>query len=452
MGFWRNFWKNLKKLGEDEAESDRRLPLRVQEWSDYRNYNPLDIVVSKLTVLSMDEATIDLESDSALTEPLQALCDEAEAKRYEICSLMLGEGGCFATLATGENGQPYHRITRASDVSVYKMSAGKIYEVAIVIERKIVKHKEYCLVRHHLLDEQGTLWIYYYTTDKNGNAEYLAEWEHYKSESVKFLNANNIGVAYFKSPQSSRGLEQYFGVPLNFGCEEAEEKIRKDREALDDEMKNAEMILFADESITRVEKDKKAKTEDTSVLKGQRYKLPEKLYTIRKKAGVDGTLIDSFAPATRYEDYKKKLEQSCMEYEDQIGLNRGFLTEAEHTAGATATEIRTANIKTISTMKKVQTAMYDGIKALIEADSMFLGIPADLWSLKVDWYNPFEDEATQWQNLLEAYDKGAAETEDLILFRFPNLSPEEIAEKALRISESKKADTANALDKMFMGG
>lgn len=447
MGFWRNFWKNLKALGEYEAENDRRLPAKVQEWSDYRNYNPLDIVVLKLTVLSMDEATIDLESDSKLTEPLQMLCDEIEAKRYEICSLMLGEGGCFVTLATGENGQPYHRIVKQSDVSVYRVSANKIYEVAIIIERKMVKNKEYCLVRHHMLDEEGTLWIYYYTTDKDGNKTRLAEWECYENEGAKFLNANHIGVAYFKSPQNSRGLEQFFGVPLNFGCEEAEEQIRRDRKALADEMKNAEMILFADESITRVEKEDKL-----TALGGRKFKLPEKLYTIRKKAGVDGTLIDSFAPATRYEDYKNKLNQSYMEYEDQIGLNRGFLTEAERTSGATATEIRTANIKTISTMKNVQTAFYNGTEQLLEADSIFLGIALDLWTLKVDWYNPFEDEATQWQNLLEAYDKGAAEIEDLILFRFPNLSPKEIAEKVLRINESKKADTANALDKMFMGG
>lgn len=450
MGFWRNFWKNLKALGETEAESDRRLPAKVQQWTDYKNYNPLDIVVSKVTVLSMDEATIDLESDSSLTKPLQLLCDDAEAKRYELCSMMLGEGGCFVTLATGDNGQPYHIIARQSDVSVYEVIADKMRDVAIIIERKIVKHKEYRLVRRHFLDEQETLWVEYYTTDKNGNKEYLAEWEHYENEGVKFLNANHIGVAYFKSPQNSRGLEPFFGVPLNFGCEEIEEQIRKDRQALADEMENAAMILFADESIVKA--DKKPKEIIDSALQSQRYKLPERLYTIRKKAGVDGSLIDSFAPATRYEDYKKKLNQSCMEYEDQIGLNRGFLTDAERTAGATATEIRTANIKTISTMKKVQSAMHDGIKNLLEADSMFLGIFLDLWSLKVDWYNPFEDEATQWKNLLEAYDKGAAEIEDLVLFRFPNLSPKEIAEKVIRINENKKADMASALDKMFMGG
>ncbi len=442
MGFWSNFWKNLKALGETEPENDRRLTLKVQEWADYRSYNPLDIVVSKLTVLSMDEATIDLESDSTLTESLQSLCDEVEKKRYEICSLMLGEGGCFATLATGENGQPYHRIMRQSDVSAYTISADKITEIAIVIDRKKVKYREYCLVRRHLLDDQGTLWVEYYTTDKNGNKDYLAEWEHYENEGVKFLNANHIGVAYFKSPQSSRGLEQFFGVPLNFGCEEIEEQIRKDREALAGEMQKAQMKLFVDKSITRIEHTDK----------GDRYGLPEDVFVIQKKAGVDGGLIDEFAPTTRFEDYKNKLNQSYMDYEDQIGLNRGFLTEAEHTAGATATEIRTANIKTISTMKKIQSAMHDGIKDLLEADSMFLGISTDLWSLKVDWYNPFEDEATQWQNLLESYDKGAAEIEDLILFRFPNLSPEEIAEKVIRINENKKADTASALDKIFMGG
>lgn len=441
MGFWRNFWHNLKRLGADDFSEREGKRWSVQSWDDVRNYNPLDIVVGKLSLLANDEATFEIESDSALVEPLRGLCDDLEAKRYEICSTMLGEGGCYITLATNAMGEPYHRVLKPCDVSVFSQTDGKMYDVALVIERKKVKGIEYCLVRRHYLDESGALFVYYYTTDRAGQTAFLDEWAHYADEGYKFEGANNIGLAYFKSPQSSRGLETEYGVPLNFGCEELEQQIRTDRKALQDEMRKATMKLFADKSIARGEKTPA----------GERFGIPEDIYLIQKRAGVDGSLIDEFAPATRFADYKAKLDLSCAEYEDQIGLNRGFLTEAEHTAGATATEIRTANVKTISMTKKVQSAMYDGIVALLTADSVILGIALDLWSVKVDWFSPYEDETAQYQRLLEAASNGYAEAEDVVRWLFPNLSQDEIDEKLSRISASKQGNTELAIENILMG-
>lgn len=426
MGFWNNFWNNIKKLVDKPSEENLIQP-RVQKWDDIRSYNPLDIVVSKLTTIVNDEATIEIESESKLAEPLKELCKEAEAKRYEICSMMLGKGGCYVTLAHREDGNPYHRILPPEKVSVYSINAGQIYEVALEINRKMVDKTEYRLIRHHMLDTDGTLYVYYYTTDRSGNEAYLKEWAHYENEGVAFLNAHNIGVAYFKSPQNSRGIQQEFGVPLNFGCEEVEQNIIRDRKALDEEMENLKAKIFADESITR----------EITTNEGKKYELPENIYTIKKKAGVDGSLMDSFAPGTRFHDYKNKLDASCAEYEDQIGLNRGFLTEAEKTDRATATEIRYANIKTISMMKKVQYAMFDGFKKLFTADSIMMMIPVGSWTLKVDWFNPFEDETTQYERLRLAVQEGYAEDTDLIKWLFPNLSADEIEQKKQRIANKR---------------
>lgn len=439
MGFWSNFWGFVKKK-IDEYDEEKKIQVKIQPWEDVREYNPLAIANTKLTSLVCDEATVELQTDSTLVEPLKPLADDLEAKRYEICSMVNGKGGSFVTMATGEDDEPYHRIIAPDDVSVYRIVAGKMYEVAMVIDKKIVKHKEYRLVRHHILDENGTLYVYYYTTDKSGNEEYLAEWEHYKNDNVAYYNANNIGVAYYKSPQDSRGLSQW-GVPLNFGCEEVEQSIKTARNNLDEEMQLMKTKLFADETISR-----KISTKD-----GDRFDLPEGIYTIRKKAGVDGTLIDSFAPSTRYNDYKQKLVDSKADWEDMVGLDRGFLTEAEHTAGATATEIRTANTKTRSFVKKIQSAMFDGIKATLEADAVFLNIPLDLWSLKVDFFDSFSDETEQWNRLLQGRENGVVEDEDLITWLFPTLSEQEKADKIARISEKTKLNTDEALNRILQG-
>ena len=439
MGFWSNFWGFVKSK-IDQYDEEKKIVVKVQDWEDVREYNPLAIANTKLTSLVCDEATVELQTDSTLVQPLIPLAENLEAKRYEICALMNGKGGAFVTMATGEDDEPYHRIIAPADVSVYRMVADKMYEVAMVIDRKIVKHREYRLIRHHMLDENGTLYVYYYTTDKSGNEEYLAEWEHYKNDNVAYYNANNIGVAYYKSPQDSRGLSQW-GVPLNFGCEEVENQIKVARNNLDEEMHLMKSKLFADETVAR-----KIGTKD-----GERFDLPEGIYTIRKKAGVDGTLIDSFAPSTRYNDYKQKLNDALQDWENQVGLDRGFLTEQEHTAGATATEIRTANTKTRSFVKKIQSAMFDGIKATLEADAVFLNIPLDLYEVNVDFFDAFSDETEQWNRLLQGRENGVVEDEDLITWLFPTLSEQEKADKIARISEKSKLNIDEALNRILQG-
>lgn len=440
LGFWNNFWGFVKKK-IDEYEEEKKIQVKIQPWEDVREYNPLAIANTKLTSLVCDEATVELQTDSTLVEPLIPLAENLEAKRYDICAMMNGKGGAFVTMATGEDDEPYHRIIAPADVSVYRMVANKMYEVAMVIDKKIVKHREYRLIRHHILDENGTLYVYYYTTDKSGNEEYLAEWEHYKNDNVMYMNAFNIGVAYFRSPQDSRGLEPVWGVPLNFGCEEVEQSIKTARDNLDEEMHLMKSKLFADETVAR-----KIGTKDD-----ERFDLPEGIYTIRKKAGVDGTLIDSFAPSTRYNDYKQKLIDAKADWEDMVGLDRGFLTEAEHTAGATATEIRTANTKTRSFVKKIQSAMFDGIKATLEADAVFLNIPLDLYEVKVDFFDSFADETEQWNRLLQGRENGVVEDEDLITWLFPTLSEQEKADKIARISEKSKLNTDEALNRILQG-
>ena len=440
MGFWSNVWRWVKK-NLDEYDEEKKIQVKIQQWEDIRKYNPLSIANTKLTSLVCDEATVELQTDSTLVEPLKPLAENLEAKRYEICAMMNGKGGCFVTMATGEDDEPYHRIIAPADVSVYRMVADKMYEVAMVIDKKIVKHREYRLIRHHILDENGTLYVYYYTTDKSGNEEYLAEWEHYKNDNVMYMNAFNIGVAYFRSPQDSRGLSQW-GVPLNFGCEEVENQIKIARNNLDEEMHLMKSKLFVDETVAR-----KIGTKD-----GERFDLPEGIYTIRKKAGVDGTLIDSFAPSTRYNDYKQKLIDAKADWEDMVGLDRGFLTDAEHTAGATATEIRTANTKTRSFVKKIQSAMFDGIMATLEADAVFLNIPLDLYEVTVDFFDAFQDETELYNRIVSAVDRGVLEKEDELKWLYPNMTDEEIAEKLERISAQAQTNTDQALERILQGG
>ena len=128
-----------------------------------------------------------------------------------------------------------------------------------------------------------------------------------------------------------------------------------------------------------------------------------------------------------------------------------FLTPTEYTSGATATEIITANAKTISMLKKIQSALFDGFNQIITSDSILLGVSTDLWTLNVDWYDPFEDVTAQYDRIFAAAQNGFAEDEDVIKWLFPNLSPEEIEEKKQRIKANRQTDTDNSLETLLRG-
>ena len=116
MGFWSNLWSWLKG-DRNQYEKDKRFEVKIQQWEDIREYNPLSIANTKLTSLVCDEATVELQTDSTLVQPLIPLAENLEAKRYEICAMMNGKGGCFVTMATGEDDEPYHRIIAPADVN-----------------------------------------------------------------------------------------------------------------------------------------------------------------------------------------------------------------------------------------------------------------------------------------------------------------------------------------------
>ena len=135
-----------------------------------------------------------------------------------------------------------------------------------------------------------------------------------------------------------------------------------------------------------------------------------------------------------------------------FGLDRGLLTEAEHTAGATATEIRTANTKTRSFVKKIQSAMFDGIKATLAADGVFLNIPLDLYAGAVEWFDTYEDYDKQYERIVSAVDRGILEKEDELRWLYPNMTDEEIAEKLARLETQNQVNTDAALEKILNGG
>ena len=95
--------------------------------------------------------------------------------------------------------------------------------------------------------------------------------------------------------------------------------------------------------------------------------------------------------------------------------------------------------------------MFDGIKATLEADAVFLNIPIDLYEVTVDFFDAFQDEQELYNRIVSAVDRGVLEKEDELRWLYPNMTDEEIADKLARISAQAQTNTDNALERILAG-
>jgi hypothetical protein len=95
--------------------------------------------------------------------------------------------------------------------------------------------------------------------------------------------------------------------------------------------------------------------------------------------------------------------------------------------------------------------MFDGIKATLEADAVFLNIPLDLYEVTVDFFDAFQDEQELYNRIVSAVDRGVLEKEDELRWLYPNMTDEEIADKLARISAQTQTNTDQALERILAG-
>lgn len=437
--FWNAFWSSIKTAYNIAFK--KPIETAVQEWREIGIINILAIFIIKLNNLVNTEATFEVKSDSTQAEPLKELCKSLEAKRFDITAPMLADGDYYIFPMTDEKGVLQHSYLTKDQVRILNMDGDEITEAYGIIDwyDDSNAEKTYFLLRHHLLEDNGTLTISYSVVDEQNKPASLEQWEYLKDEAYIFQNANHIGFGRYKSPVNSRGLSPVYGVPLNFGCLEIEKKITEDLKLIDDEMKNGKSVIF---------------TDPRNLLKDDirnQYRIADNIIPIQSRSGQTGSNIDIFNPALRYSEYYSKLVGDLSLYERQVGTSKGILTENETSYTATATAVRRANSDTLALIDAIRTAIDNGNKMTLEADAVFLNVARDLWEYTSDWYDPFEDASEQWQRLIEAKNNGAAETADLMKWVFPKLTEDEIEEKLTRIRAEQNGEADEAIERILSG-
>lgn len=432
---FKQFWIALLAKINYLKNAFRKMPADTheQQYDDIHTLNWLAIAANKLTNLSCNEATFDVSSDSDNANPLKSLVKDTEKHRFDIVNGMLADGDYFVFPSTDSAGNIYHSYLSADLVRITATDGEKVTEAYAIIDY-VQPNKDrttaFFLLRHHKLDGD-TLTVSYTVQDQNGNQAQTDYWSDLQSTEIRYTGAVNIGFGRYKSPKDSRGLSPIYGVPLNFGCCDIENKVNETIAQIEYEYRNSQSKIF---------------TDPRNVQEGNNgYKFAENIFPIKRNSGDNAPQIEIFNPAIRSSEHWEKLQQYLALYEQSIGVSRGIFTDNSATDTATATAVRRSNSDTMAMINSIHNAIDDGNMMLLDADAMYLQIRGDIWQYKSDYYDPFSDPTEQWQMLLQAQQAGAAEAEDLIRWVNPSLSEAEIADKVSRISAATQDSQQSAI-------
>lgn len=452
--FWNIVWNSIKDA-YNQTYKPQTTESNVQKYNEIKIFNFLWAVVVKLINLACIEATIDIESDSVLVDALKPYAENIQKKLKSIGRIALATGSYFVFPTTNSNGNLIHTPIEKERVFILDDDGTRITKAMVILDEFVDdKNNTFYKIGNYRLDANGDLFISYSVTDNHYKKAFLKMWEDIDGYETQFKNANCIGFGHFCSNISSVDGESLYGYPLNSRCEDVEQRLLKNRDDAQEEIDNGKSVVFADETIVR---EVPSEIPTVTNARSKKFKIVERLFTFRKKAGDTGPFIDIYSPQYRYETFQAYNIDLRKEYEECIGVDRGFLTPFDNGNATTATEIRRANANTIAMIDAIRDMLKDGIEQTLQADAMFLSamgvtnINPEMYDVKIDWFDAFDDTDKQYERIANAVDRGTAEEIDEMRWLFPDLDDEKLKEKLARIADTKQTNTDQALERILAG-
>lgn len=203
------------------------------------------------------------------------------------------------------------------------------------------------------------------------------EWSGITPE-ITIGNVDRVPVGFLKCPKDSRREDEYYGVPITYGCGDTIRQLTELIGQIESEYSLKRAFVGADE-----------------FLFGKDNKLPENgLFKVFHGGGSlrDGkTFYEVFDPPIRDSSYYARYSALCAQLEKEVGTSRGILTEPA-SYGATATEIKAGNYDTFCLVsdirKNIQKALEDvayGVDVFAEFFGLTPSGAAGDYKITVDW-------------------------------------------------------------------
>lgn len=395
----------------------------MASYLDISKINFTAIFAAKLTTLSVSESTVTAAGNNVRVECINNCLADVWSKIKRICARFLGTGGC-AVIPYVQNDSIYFDIVPQGRVIINNKQGNKILSATVLADTvKLNDRIYYRWVDYRV--ENNTVYITNKVTNETGAVTTLDRWDNIQDMAV--TGVDRVPFAFFKSPVDNRRGDEYYGVPVTYGCESIIEDIYKCLGQIADEFALKEVRLFADERTFKVD----PKT-------GRRI-VPSKLFIAAHGDEKGGSMMDIFSPDIRDSSYYNRLNNLFELLERSVGTSRGILTTPE-SRGATATEIKAGVYDTYAFVADIRKVIEDGIKDYIYACEVLVNYyslaPQGEYDINFDWsYSLIESSSETWAQLKDAQAIGVKSKAELRQWLNPNESLEE-SQKA--VDEIKK--------------
>lgn len=398
MNVFSQIWERVLSLfGKNSLDKSahRRTGSYKDEYERTERINFTSIFATALANKAVSDSSFSVKDgagkDSRRSEWLNEGLQKVWGKNKTVVSQALGKGG-KVLVPYVRDGRPFVDIIDQSRMVITSMRGDEITGATLMADIGSVGGKVYYRFADYKLEGDVHTIRYRATNDNGGEVELsiVPEWAEFQEEIV-IAGAEHILFGYLKCPQDSREDKQLMGVPITYG---AEEVIRDLNTCLAD--------------IRREYSLKKPFVGADDRLFGKDNKLPiDGLFKKFQGTGLKGdNFWQIFDPAIRDSSYLARFQQLCGLLESTVGTSPGILTEPR-TAGATATEIKSANAATF--------AMVDSIRANIEEAFSQLAYALDVmaeafratpsgamgdWQITWDWDMSMTESSTETFNQL----------------------------------------------------
>lgn len=252
-----------------------------------------------------------------------------------ITSQSLGKGGKFL-IPYWESDKVYVYAVDQSRAAINKVRGdGAIISFSVIAEMAEIKGNYYARIIDYTINE-NTLSIKTRIINTSGGEvsyDIAPEWASITPE-ITIGNVDRVPVGFLKCPKDSRREDEWYGVPITYGCGDTIRQLNELIVQIESEYKLKKAFVGADE-----------------LMFGKDGELPDNgLFKVFRSGGAlkgDGgkSFWEVFDPAIRDTSYYARYNVLCAQLEKEVGTSRGILTEPA-SYGATATEIKAGNYDT----------------------------------------------------------------------------------------------------------
>ena len=443
MNLFSQIWEKVlvlfgrKSLNNRAQQSSRNY---AEEYQRTERINFTSIFAESLANKAVSDSTMTVHDlagrDSRRSEWISEGLTKAWSKNKVLVSQALGKGG-KVLVPYVLDGRAYVDIIDQCRMVITAMRGDEITGATLMADIGSKNGKVYYRFADYSLDGNVHTICNRATNDNGGEVELgiIPEWENIRPEIV-ITGAEHILFGYLKCPQDSREDRQIMGVPITYGSEEVIRDLYTCLADIRREFSLKKSFVGADDRLF----DRDSKLPDSGLFK--RFKGTGGLK--------GGDFWEVFDPAIRDSSYLARFQQLCGLLESSVGVSPGILTEPR-TAGATATEIKSANAATFamvdSIRENIETAFRQTAYALDVLAEAYGATPAGAlgdWQLTFDWDMSMTESSTETFNQYSELESRNLITSERLVAWTTGMSLEE-AKTEVEEAQARRAQTVDVL-------